>query len=153
MIGRLVRSPVRARRLLLTPVVVGASMRISDSLRKGVSHFYAEISRIRDVVALAGGKRLLFLFDEILQGTNSHDRRAGTEGILKTLLEHDAIGLVTTHDLALTSIAEIFPEKIRNVHFQEKLETGKLLFDYQLREGVVTTSNGVELMRSVGLDV
>ena len=60
---------------------------------------------------------------------------------------------MTTHDLALTSIAEIFPEKIRNVHFQEKLETGKLLFDYQLREGVVTTSNGVELMRSVGLDV
>lgn len=146
-------APVRAHRLLMTPAVVGASMRISDSLRKGVSHFYAEISRIRDVVTLAGGRRLLFLFDEILQGTNSHDRRAGTEGILKTLLEHDAIGLVTTHDLALTSIAEIFPEKIRNVHFQEKLETGKLLFDYQLRDGVVTTSNGVELMRSVGLDV
>jgi len=128
-------------------------MRISDSLPKGVSHFYAEVKRIRDVVALSAAGALIFLFDEILQGTNSHDRRVGAEGILHTLIANGSLGLVTTHDLALTSIADVFPDRINNVHFQEKLESGKLSFDYKLRPGVVTTSNGVELMRSVGLDV
>jgi len=128
-------------------------MRISDSLQKGVSHFYAEITRIRRVVELSSPGPLLFLFDEILQGTNSHDRRIGAEGVLRTLLQNGAAGLVTTHDLALTELEEMFPRKIANVHFQEKLEAGKLSFDYKLREGVVTTSNGLELMKSIGLEV
>src|SRR5579864_782833 len=146
-------APVRAQRLRLSPFDVGAAMRISDSLQKGVSHFYAEISRIRQVVDLSSRKQVLFLFDEILQGTNSQDRRVGAEGILRALIAHGAIGLVTTHDLALTALAEVFPDRVRNVHFQEKLESGKLDFDYRLREGVVTTSNGIELMKSIGLDM
>lgn len=146
-------APVRAERLVLSPLRLGTSMRLSDSLHKGVSHFYAEIQRIRDVVNLARSGPLLFLFDEVLQGTNSHDRRVGAEGILRTLLDEGASGMVTTHDLALTSIAEIFPGRIRNVHFQERLDAGKLSFDYCLRQGVVTTSNGVELMKSIGLQV
>jgi DNA mismatch repair ATPase MutS len=146
-------APVRARTFKIPALALGASMRISDSLQKGVSHFYAEISRIRQVVELSGHGPLLFLFDEILQGTNSHDRRIGAEGILRTLLRNGAIGLVTTHDLALTSLAQMFPTRIANVHFQEKLESGKLSFDYRLREGVVTTSNGLELMKSIGLEV
>jgi DNA mismatch repair ATPase MutS len=146
-------APVRARSFRISPLALGASMRISDSLQKGVSHFYAEISRIRNVVELSGRGPLLFLFDEILQGTNSRDRRIGAEGILRTLLRNGAIGMVTTHDLALTSLTQIFPARITNVHFQEKLESGKLSFDYRLREGVVTTSNGLELMKSIGLEV
>lgn len=146
-------APVRAYKLRLSPLALGAAMRLSDSLQKGVSHFYAEISRIREVVDLSSQNSLLFLFDEILQGTNSHDRRVGAEGIVRALVVNGAIGLVTTHDLALTSLVNIFPERVRNVHFQEKLDAGKLHFDYQLREGVVTTSNGVELMKSIGLDV
>jgi DNA mismatch repair ATPase MutS len=122
-------------------------------LQRGISHFYAEIQRIKEVVELSSDGRLIFLFDEILQGTNSQDRRVGAEGILRTLIRHGAIGLVTTHDLALTSIAETFPQRIANVHFQETLESGKLSFDYQLRPGVVSTHNGVELMRSIGLNV
>ncbi len=146
-------APVRAERIVLSPLRLGTSMRLSDSLHKGVSHFYAEIQRIRDVVNLARSGPLLFLFDEVLQGTNSHDRRVGAEGILRTLLNQGALGMITTHDLALTSIAEVFPERIRNVHFQERLDAGKLSFDYCLREGVVTTSNGVALMKSIGLEV
>ncbi|HEV2963769.1 MAG TPA: mismatch repair protein [Candidatus Angelobacter sp.] len=146
-------APVRAGRLLLSPLRLGTSMRLSDSLHKGVSHFYAEIQRIRDVVDLARKGPLLFLFDEVLQGTNSQDRRVGAEGILRTLLDQGALGMITTHDLALTSIADVFPGRIQNVHFQEKLDTGKLSFDYRLREGVVTTSNGIELMKSIGLEV
>lgn len=146
-------APVRAASLRLSPASVGACMRISDSLQKGVSHFYAEIQRIRDVVELSANTTLIFLFDEMLQGTNSHDRRVGAEGILHTLIANGALGLVTTHDLALTSIAQVFPGCVANVHFQEKLEAGKISFDYKLRPGVVSTSNGVELMRSVGLKV
>jgi MutS domain V len=146
-------STVRASHMLLSAVNVGASINISDSLQKGVSHFYAEISRIRAVVDLAGQGPLLFLFDEVLQGTNSHDRRVGAGGVVSTLLKRNAIGLITTHDLSLTELEKIFPRHVTNMHFQEKLEAGKLSFDYKLRAGVVTTSNGVELMRSIGLDV
>ena len=146
-------APVRARHLRLSRVAVGASMRVSDSLQKGVSHFYAEIKRLRQVVDLSSSQPSLFLLDEVLQGTNSHDRRVGTEGVLRTLIRNSAIGLVTTHDLALTSLEQVFPERIRNVHFQERFEDDRLSFDYLLRPGVVTTSNGVELMKSIGLDV
>ncbi|HST79516.1 MAG TPA: mismatch repair protein, partial [Verrucomicrobiae bacterium] len=149
----LMGAPVRAEAFCISSLTIGASMRISDSLQKGVSHFYAEITRIRRVVELSSPGPLLFLFDEILQGTNSHDRRIGAEGVLRTLLQNGAAGLVTTHDLALTELEEMFPRKIANVHFQEKLEAGKLSFDYKLREGVVTTSNGLELMKSIGLEV
>lgn len=149
----LMGAPVRAESFRISALTIGASMRISDSLQKGVSHFYAEITRIRRVVQLSNPGPLLFLFDEILQGTNSHDRRIGAEGVLRTLLQNGAAGLVTTHDLALTALEEMFPHKIANVHFQEKLEAGKLSFDYKLREGVVTTSNGLELMKSIGLEV
>ncbi|MBZ5531213.1 MAG: mismatch repair protein [Acidobacteriia bacterium] len=146
-------APVRAQSLHLSPLAVGASMRVSDSLQQGVSHFYAEIQRIRQVVELSSQGPSLFLFDEILQGTNSHDRKIGAQGVLHTLLENGALGLVTTHDLALTELAEKFPDKMVNVHFQEKLAAGKLSFDYLLRPGVVTTSNGLELMKSIGLEV
>jgi Flp pilus assembly protein TadB len=146
-------APVRAVRLRLSHLAIGASMRVLDSLQQGISHFYAEIKRVRQVIDLSASQPSLFLLDEILQGTNSHDRRVGTEGILRTLIRNGAIGLVTTHDLALTSLEEIFPDRVRNVHFQEKFEDDRLSFDYRLRPGVVTTSNGIELMRSIGLDV
>jgi DNA mismatch repair ATPase MutS len=146
-------APVRATRLRLSRVAVGASMRVSDSLQKGISHFYAEIKRLRQVVDLSSTQPSLFLLDEVLQGTNSHDRRVGTEGVLRTLVGNRAIGLVTTHDLALTSLEQVFPAQVRNVHFQERFEDDRLSFDYCLRPGVVTTSNGIELMKSIGLDI
>ncbi|MGC2743459.1 MAG: mismatch repair protein, partial [Candidatus Angelobacter sp.] len=146
-------APVRAASLRLSPLVVGASMRVSDSLQKGISHFYAEIKRLRQVVDLSSTQPTLFLLDEVLQGTNSHDRRVGTEGVLRTLVRNGAIGLITTHDLALTSLEQVFPAHVRNIHFQERFEDDRLSFDYRLRPGVVTTSNGIELMKSIGLDV
>jgi hypothetical protein len=146
-------APVRASRLRLSRVAIGASMRVSDSLQKGISHFYAEIKRLRQVVDLSAGQPTLFLLDEVLHGTNSRDRRIGTEGVLRTLIRNVAIGMVTTHDLALTSLEEVFPDRVRNAHFQERFEDDKLSFDYRLRPGIVTTSNGLELMKSIGLDV
>lgn len=146
-------APVRATKLRLSYLSGGASMRVADSLQQGISHFYAEIKRVRQVIDLSATQPSLFLLDEILQGTNSDDRRVGTQGILRTLIRNNAIGLVTTHDLALTSLEETFPDRMTNVHFQEKFEDDKLSFDYRLRPGVVTTSNGIELMRSIGLDI
>lgn len=147
-------APVRARGLRLTPLRVGASIRINDSLQEGNSRFYAEITRLRQLFDLSGGRpSLLFLLDELLQGTNSNDRRIGGEGIVRALLSRGSIGLVSTHDLALTNIGETLDGQLQNVHFQDELANGKMTFDYSLREGVVTKSNGLELMRSIGLDV
>lgn len=147
-------APVRARRLRLSPLQVGASIRIQDSLQAGASRFYAEITRLRQIVELTGEELpVLFLLDEILHGTNSHDRRIGAEGVVRGLLKRGAIGLVTTHDLALARIAEELAPTAGNVHFEDHLEAGKMTFDYRLRSGVVQRSNALELMRSVGLEV
>ena len=95
----------------------------------------------------------LFLLDELLSGTNSHDRRIGAEALIRSLVERGAIGLVTTHDLALAEIVASFGGRAANVHFEDHLEGGEIRFDYRLRQGVVTRSNALELMRAVGLDV
>ena len=147
-------APVRAKRLKLTALHVGASIRVNDSLQEGSSRFYAEITRLRRLFDLAGGNPpLLFLLDELLQGTNSGDRRIGAEGVIRALLNRGAIGLVTTHDLALAEIGSTLNGHMQNVHFQENFETGHISFDYKLRDGVVTKSNGLALMRSIGLEV
>ena len=147
-------APVRAKALRISPLAVGASLRILDSLQDGRSRFYAEITRLREVVNLAGGERtLLFLIDELLSGTNSHDRRIGAGAIVRTLVDRGAIGLITTHDLALAQIASDFGGRAANVHFEDALEDGRLHFDYRLRQGIVERSNALDLMRSVGLEV
>ena len=148
-------APVRALRLRLSPLQIGASIRVNDSLQEGSSRFYAEIKRLRQIFDLAGKDTpLLFLLDELLQGTNSSDRRVGAEGILRALVERGAIGFISTHDLALTDIGIAAGKgHLRNVHFQDELANGRVTFDYKLRDGIVTKSNGLELMRSIGLDV
>ena len=146
--------PSVRERLRLSPLAVGASIHIQDSLKAGASRFYAEITRLRQIVELsATGLPVLFLLDEILHGTNSHDRRIGAEGVVRGLIERGGIGLVTTHDLALAQIVEVLAPRAANVHFEDHLEGGKMTFDYLLRPGVIQRSNALELMRSVGLDV
>jgi hypothetical protein len=147
-------APVRAERLQLTPLQVGASIRINDSLQEGSSRFYAEITRLRQILDLAAEPPpVLFLLDELLQGTNSKDRRIGAEGVIVALVNRGAVGLISTHDLALTEMDGSVSSRLHNVHFQDDLEDGRMKFDYRLREGVITKSNGLELMRSIGLQV
>jgi hypothetical protein len=146
-------APVRARRLRLTPTALATRMRSSDSLQLGRSGFYAEVLRLRQVFELAAeGGGLLFLLDELLEGTNSHDREIGARGLLRALLERSTLGLVTTHDLALAALGAEEP-RVRNVHFEDQIRSGGIDFDYRLREGVVTTSNALALMRLAGLPV
>lgn len=147
-------APVRARRLRLSRLAVGASIRVSDSLQGGVSRFYAEILRLRQILDLATGPLpALFLIDEFLHGTNSHDRRIGAEALVRSLVERGAIGLITTHDLALADVVLSLAEKAANVHFEDQVENGQIHFDYAMRPGVVRKSNAIELMRSVGLEI
>jgi hypothetical protein len=147
-------APVRATSLRLTPFAIGATLRIQDSLQEGRSRFYAEITRIRQLSDVARrGEPLLFLLDELFHGTNSHDRLVGASGILRSLLDRGAIGLITTHDLALTSVADTLSPRATNVHFEDWFDGGQIRFDYRMKQGPVTRSNAVALMRAVGLDV
>ncbi|MCH9684291.1 MAG: DNA mismatch repair protein MutS [Deltaproteobacteria bacterium] len=145
-------APVRAERLRMSALRIGATLRVQDSLQTGTSRFFAEITRLRSVVADAeAGPGVLFLLDEILHGTNSNDRREGGHAVVQGLLAKGAVGLVTTHDLALATDND--DPRIINVHFCDELRDGQLHFDYRLREGVVRTSNALALMAAVGLPV
>lgn len=147
-------APVRARRLTLSPLALGASIRLTDSLQGGVSRFYAEILRLRQILdETAGPLPVLFLIDEFLHGTNSHDRRIGAGALVRGLVQRGAVGLITTHDLALADIAGELGESAANVHFEDQIADGKISFDYHMRPGVVRKSNAIELMRQVGLEI
>ncbi|MGB6898314.1 MAG: hypothetical protein WBE12_06980, partial [Candidatus Acidiferrum sp.] len=135
-------APIRGAQLRLTPLRIGTRLRSTDSLQEGRSSFYTEILHIRKVFDSAKeAVPLLFLFDELLEGTNSKDRRIGAEGLIQALLKRHAIGIVTTHDLALTEIAAAVGNVLRNMHFEDQVADGKMRFDYTLREGVVEKSN------------
>jgi hypothetical protein len=146
-------APVRAKALVMKPFKIGASIHVLDSIQSGMSHFYAEIHRLKDMLNLAQDHAVLFLIDEILHGTNSHDRLKGSDGIIRALLNKGAMGLVTTHDLALVEVADSMTFNVKNVHFDDRMGDKELQFDYQLKEGVVQHSNALALMRSIGLDV
>ncbi|HZQ52804.1 MAG TPA: hypothetical protein VFB14_11445 [Bryobacteraceae bacterium] len=147
-------APVAAARLRISPLQPGASIRVTDSLQDNRSRFFAEITRIREIVDLTrNGRPVLFLLDELLSGTNSHDRRIGAAGIVRGLVHSGAIGLITTHDLALADIEQDLGPAAANVHFEDQMVDGQMVFDYRLRPGVVAHSNALELMRAVGLEV
>ena len=147
-------APVRAVSLTLSPLAIGATLRIQDSLQEGRSRFYAEITRIRELTDVAAGPLpLLFLLDELFHGTNSHDRLVGASGVLRSLLDRGAIGLITTHDLALTAIADELAPRAVNVHFEDWFEGNEMRFDYRAKPGRVTRSNALALMKAVGLEV
>jgi hypothetical protein len=166
-------APVRAGRLRLSALRMGASLLVNDSLQSGQSRFYAEIERLRRVCSCAesyagscadgesergesksgGGGSVMFLLDELLQGTNSKDRLVGARGVVRALVEAGAIGMVTTHDLALAGSEGLGVEGLRSMHFQDEIVDGEMRFDFRLREGVAMRSNGVELMRLIGLKV
>ena len=146
-------APVCAARLVLSELSLGATMRVHDSIQSGESRFYAEIKRLKQIMDQAQGTvPVLFLLDELLHGTNSQDRTIGGAAILRRFLERGAIGMVTTHDLSLSRIADEL-EGVRNVHFEDQVSDTGLAFDYLLKEGIVRKSDALELMRRAGLEV
>lgn len=147
-------APVRAQSLRLSFLTIAGTILVQDSLLEGQSRFYAEILRIKTLLDTAHGKLpLLFLVDELFHGTNSNDRFAGAKGVLNSLITLNAIGMVTTHDLALTDIGKHLDTKAANMHFTDTITSADVSFDYRLRKGIATRGNGLALMQAVGLDV
>ncbi len=148
--------PVAATALALSDLELATSVRVVDSLAHGTSHFYAELSRLKHVVDLAQSSErpVLYLLDEMLHGTNSRERYIGAVSVIRWLAASGAMGIVTTHDLALAEVArELPPGKVTNRHFSDDVVEGKMRFDYRLREGPVSSTNALRLMRAVGIDV
>lgn len=146
-------APVCASRLRMSRLKVSTSVQVRDSLSQGVSHFYAELNKLKAIVDSAKGGGVLFLLDEILHGTNSRERQIGARWLLTELLSKNTIGAVSTHDMELCRLPDALMQNVKLVHFRENELNGRMTFDYKLREGPVTAGNALRLMRSVGLDV
>jgi hypothetical protein len=144
-------APVRATHLIISPLQVGCSIAVHDSLLHGKSRFRSEVERLKWLIDLSREEPLLYLLDEALGGTNSNDRYWGAKAIIEQLVHNGAVGLVTTHDLALTDIVAAFKGHASNVHFTEHYANGEMRFDYQLRQGVVPRTNGLNVMAALGL--
>jgi MutS domain V len=149
-------APVCASSLRIGPLRVATSMRISDSLEQGVSHFYAELQRLKAVIDRArepASDPVLFLLDEILHGTNSRERIIGACAVVRELLSLGALGAVSTHDLGITVLERELTGRVENAHFEEQVHGDAMTFDYVLRPGIVQSSNALRLMRAVGIAV
>lgn len=147
-------APVAAKTLRLARMSVGTSIRVSDSLESGVSHFYAEVRKLKAVVdATNGPLPVLFLLDEILHGTNSRERQIGARWIIAELLSRGACGAVSTHDMELCRLPDDLMTRVTQVHFRESVQNDQMTFDYKLREGPVTAGNALRVMQLAGLSV
>lgn len=147
-------APVCARGLRLAPLSLRTVMRVDDSLARGVSHFYAELQRLKEAVdASRASPPLCYLLDEILHGTNTRERELGARLVVRTLCQRGGTGAVSTHDLSLATLAEETHGAVHNVHFTELVEGDRMRFDFRLRPGPVQTTNALRLMRQVGMDL
>jgi hypothetical protein len=144
-------APVRATSLRLSPLTVGASIALIDSLAEGKSKFLAEVERLAAIVRLSATTPVLFLVDEIFSGTNSLDRRTAAAAVLDRLLANQAIGALSTHDLALTSLATHENHGL-NVHMASPDPADPLAFDYILKPGINQHSNALAIIHLIGLD-
>ncbi|MDT3776648.1 hypothetical protein PJI16_03630 [Nitrospira sp. MA-1] len=130
-------------------------IRVTDALDEGLSYFYAEVKRLKvilEAVKSPNPDPVLFLIDEIYRGTNNRERLAGSEAFVQALQQSRGLGMISTHDLELTGLAN-GNGHIRNAHFQETVEAGTLHFDYQLRPGPCPTTNALRIMAQEGLPV
>ena len=144
-------SPVCARWMEISSLTIACSISVQDSLRDDKSRFQAEVERLKAVLDVARAKSTLFLLDEMLDGTNSKDRLYGAQAVIGELMGAGAIGIVSTHDLALTEIANQFDGRVSNAHFEEHYFDGQMRFDYKLLPGVLTRTNGINVMAALGL--
>ena len=144
-------APVSAARLQISPLQIGCSISVHDSFLQAKSRFQAEVERLKWILALSRTNSILFLLDEMLGGTNSADRLFGARAVMGQLAANGAVGLVTTHDLALTEIVKALDGRAINAHFEEHYENNEMQFDYRMRPGVLTRTNGVNVMAALGL--
>ncbi len=147
-------SPVCAKRFILSPVKIMSSMRISDNLEENTSTFYAELKKLKEVIeAVYRNEKVFLLLDEILRGTNSADRHTGSAALIKQLIQHEAVGMVATHDLELAKLEALYPGNIHNYHFDVQVANDELFFDYKLKRGICRSMNASILMKKIGIEL
>ena len=147
-------SAVCARSFTVSHMKVISSMRVSDNLEENTSTFYAELKKLKEVIeAVYRNEKVFLLLDEILRGTNSADRHTGSKALIKQLIQHNASGLIATHDLELAKLADEFPKKLHNYHFDVQVTEGELYFDYKLKKGICTSMNASLLMKKIGIEL
>jgi hypothetical protein len=144
-------APVRAARLEISQLHIGCSISVHDSFLQAKSRFQAEVERLKWILTLSRTNNVLFLLDEMLGGTNSADRLFGARAVIDQLAASGAVGLITTHDLALTEVIKALDGHSTNMHFEEHYENGEMRFDYRMRPGVLTRMNGANVMAALGL--
>jgi DNA mismatch repair ATPase MutS len=147
-------SCVCAEKFMISPVTVLTSMRIVDSLEENTSSFYAELKRLETIIKTVEQKENVFLLlDEILKGTNSNDRHIGSMALIKQLIKTDAVGIIATHDIALSGLSSEMPDNIENFNFDVQVENEELFFDYKLYKGVCKSLNASILMKKMGINI
>lgn len=147
-------SPVCAKSLTLSPAGVISSMRVTDNLEESTSTFYAELKKLKHIIeAVYRNEKVFLLLDEILRGTNSLDRHTGSKALIKQLLQHNAVGILATHDLELAELVKEYPSNIHNYHFDVQVEGEELYFDYKLKEGICQSLNASILMKKIGIEL
>jgi len=147
--------PVCAASVRTIPLRLFTCINVTDSVNDGISYFYAEVRRLKELLAALELKDefpLFFLIDEIFRGTNNRERLIGSRSYVHAIARGNGIGLISTHDLELVRIADDLPE-VHNYHFRETIEAGRMIFDYLLRPGPSPTTNALEIMRMEGLPV
>ena len=154
MVLAMMGSAVYAKSLTVSNMKVISSMRISDNLEENTSTFYAELKKLKEVIeAVYRDEKVFLLLDEILRGTNSADRHTGSKALIKQLIQHNAVGLIATHDLELAKLADEFPNKLHNYHFDVQVAGNELYFDYKLKKGICTSMNASLLMKKIGIEL
>ena len=147
-------APVCAKSFTVSPVRLMTSMRISDNLAENTSTFYAELKKLKTIIEAVNNHESVFvLLDEILRGTNSHDRHIGSDALIQQLIRHDAYAVIATHDLALAELQKQYPQTIENYHFDVQVKGEELFFDYKLKEGVCHSLNASLLMKKIGIEL
>ncbi len=147
-------APVCAKEMKVSPLKVMTSMRIKDNLEESTSTFYAELKKLKTIIdAVNSNQPVFILLDEILRGTNSLDRHTGSKALIRQLLNHNATGIVATHDLELAGMSQEFPEGIHNYYFDAALDGEELYFDYRLKPGVCQNLNASILMKKIGIEL
>ena len=145
-------SPVCADSFSVSYVQVISSMRIADNLAENTSTFYAELKKLKNIIDKVNKKeKLLILMDEILRGTNSYDRHAGSEALIEQMIQQNAVALVATHDVELGSLETKYPASIHNYHFDVQVKGEELYFDFKLKKGICQSMNASILMRKIGI--
>jgi hypothetical protein len=145
-------SPVCASRFAISYVHLISSMRIADNLAENTSTFYAELKKLKTIIDRVNQKeKLLILMDEILRGTNSFDRHAGSEALIEQMIQQEAISLVATHDVELGALEKKYPLSIHNYHFDVQVKGEELYFDFKLKEGICQSMNASILMKKIGI--